>query len=300
MRVFRGFLILALFAWPALAQELSFSGSIGMDFLFEFSTPASVSTALSLSMDVGKGGVQSQTILSLSGLEAQKLWLWLNFQGVTLQSGLLFNPCFSRWTLGVSGGCCPFFLGGWFYLGNLAGPCQTPSYTVGFVLDFGIGGEPGFLARSLTGFGVSNLYALIDADPWTDVELQPGWGFQEQLLHFAWSTDCLRLYTTWMFTSIGLGFGELGVSYRFPAPVVDLGGALHFNGSLALSWAKLHLGVTVDPVTIESATMFDFFGFLSQEIGIKIRFAQVFLYSATRFNNLLGLEWIKLGFELRF
>ena len=193
--------------------------------------------ALALTMDVGKGGVASRTIFSLSGLEAEHLWLWLNFQDVdvTIKTGLTFDPCFSRWTLAVSGGCYPFFLGGWFFLGNLAQPCQTPNYTIGFILDFGAGCEPGFLARSLTGFGVKDLEYLIDNDPWTEVTLVPGWYFEEELLHFAWSEVCWRLYTTWMFTYAGLGFGELGGSWRFFQPMVELGACLRINSSLALS-----------------------------------------------------------------
>lgn len=290
---------LALMAFAGLAQDISFSGTVGMDFLFNPGTPPSVDSALTLTMDVGKGGVQSRTIFSLAGLEAEHLWFWLDFQGITLKSGLTFDPCFSRWTLAVSGGCCPFFLGGMFLLGNLAPACQAPNYTVGVILDFGIGGEPGFLARSLTGFGVQNLYALLDEDPWTDITLVPGWFFEEELLHFAWSGDCWRLYTTWMFTWMGLGFGEFGVSYRFTAPMVELGASLHLSSALALSFVQLHLGVTVDPVSVYSTTAFNFLGFLWQEIGMRIHISQVLLYSATRF-DLSGLLWVRVGFELQF
>ncbi len=290
--------VLAL-ALPAVAQELSFSGSVGMDFFFTPDTPLSVDAAFTLTMDAGQGGMKSTTILSLTGLEAEHLWMWLDFQGIILKSGLTFDPCFSRWTLAISGGCCPFFLGGWFFLGNLAPACQPPNYTIGLILDFGAGGEPGFLARSLVGFGVTNLYFLIDNDPWTDVALVPGWYFEEALLHFAWSGDCWRLYTTWSFTYAGLGFGEFGVSYRFLQPVVEVGASLHVDNSLSLAWAKLHLGVTIDPVSVYSTTAFTFSGFLWQELGIRIRFSQVLLYSATRF-DLSGLLWIRVGFELKF
>lgn len=292
------FLMLIL-ALTVSAQEPSFSGSIGMDFLFAPDTTLTMQAGLTLTMDVGKGGVKSHTILSLTGLEAEHLWFWLNFQGVTLKSGLVFDPCFSQWSLSVSGGCCPFFLGGWFFLGNLAPACQTPNYTIGLIVELGAGGEPGFLALSLTGFGVQGLEYLIDDDPWTDVVLVPGWYFEEELLHFAWSGECWRLYTTWMFTYAGLGFGELGVGYQFSQPIVDLGASLRINSTFSLDWAKLQLGVTVDPVSVYSATAFDFFGLKWEEIGLKIQFSQVLIYSSTRF-DLGGLEWVKVGFELRF
>lgn len=299
MRMKWWILPLVLAAYTSLAQEVSVSGAVGMDFLFTPASSFSMESSLTLTLDMGKGGVKSHTILSLTGLEAEHLWLWLNFQGVTLKSGLTFDPCFSRWTLSVSGGCCTFFLGGTFLLGNLAPVCQTPDYTVGLILELGVGGEPGFLARSLTGFGVRNLYHLIDADPWTEVTLVPGWYFEEELLHFAWSGECWRLHTTWMFNYAGLGFGELGISYRFPQPLVELGATLHLGSSLSLDWVKLHLGVTVDPVSVYSATAFNFTGLLWEEIGIKVQFSQVLIYSATRF-DLSGLMWIKIGFELRF
>lgn len=299
----KNWIVLALaLALPGLAQELSLSGSVGMDFFFTPDTPLSVDTAFTLAMDVGKSGLRSTTVLSLAGLEAEHLWVWLNFQDITLKSGLTFDPCFSRWALAVSGGCCPFFLGGWFFLGNLASACQTPSYTIGLILDFGVGGEPGFLARSLTGFGVKNLYALIDGDPWTEVVLVPGWYFEEALLHFAWSGGCWRLYTTWMFNYMGLDFGEFSASYRFAEPTVELSASLHLDSTFSLSWAKLQLGVTVDPVSVYSATAFNFFGLAGlawEEIGIKVQFSQVLIYSATRF-DLFGLRWIRVGFELRF
>lgn len=288
-----------LLAVPALAQN--FSGRVGMDFLFQPDTPFVVDTALTLAMDMGRGGVESRTALSLAGLEGEQLWFWLKFPdvGVTLKTGLTFDPCFSRWTLSVHGGCCPFFLGAWFYLGNLAPICQNPNYTIGLVLDFGVGGEPGFLARSLLGFGVTNIYALSDDDPWTDVTLVPGWYFEEALLHLAWSADCWRLYTTWMFTYLGLGFGELGLTYRFSQPLVEIGAMLRVNSTLNLDLVKLGLRVTIDPVSVYSATAFNFTGFLWQEVGLRVQFSQVLIYSATRF-DLLGLQWVRLGFELRF
>ncbi|MCS7216784.1 MAG: hypothetical protein N2507_02410 [Candidatus Bipolaricaulota bacterium] len=299
MRTKRWVLALAALALPVWAQE--FAGSVGMDFLFAPDTPLEVDAAFTLALELGPGRVESRTVISLEGLEAEHLWLWWRVPGagVTLRTGFTFDPCFSRWALGVSGGCCPFLLSGWFYLGNLAPACQTPNYTIGLVLDFGVGGEPGFLARSLIGFGVTHIYHLIDDDPWTDVVLVPGWYFEEALLHFAWSDPCWRLYTTWMFTYAGLGFGELGVSYRFLQPVVELAASLRVNSAFALDWAKLYLGITVDPVSIYSATAFNFAGFLWQEVGLRIQFAQVLIYSATRF-DLAGLEWIKVGFELRF
>ena len=291
-----------LFAVSSWAAELSFSGSLGMDFRFQ--PPLTIQTSLNMRVDVGKAGMESRTILSLSGLEAEKLWLWLNFDGITLRSGLTFDPCFSLWTLEGRGCCCgpcccPFFFGGMFLLGNLAPACQTPNYTVGFILDLGFGGTPGFLARSLTGFGVTNLYALIDGDPWTEVVLVPGWWFEEELLHFAYVAPPLSAYTTWLFTWAGLSFGELGVSYTFGPPEVEIGAGFRLDASLALAWAKLWLSVTIDPVTVRSTTAFDFFGFLWQEIALEIRFSRVFLYSRTLF-DLSGLQELRVGFELAF
>lgn len=299
MRVKACALALLAITLPALAQSLS--GQVGMDFLFAPNTPLTVSTALTLAMHMDTGGVESRTVLSLLGLEKEQLWFWLRFPqvGVTLRTGLTFDPCFSRWTLNVSGGCCPFFLGGWFFLENLAPFCQTPNYTIGLVLDSGLGGEPGLLLRGLLGFGVTDVFALIDDDHWTDVVLVPGWFFEEALFHFAWSWDCWRLYNTWMFTYMGLGFSELGVSYRFFQPLVELGASLRLNSSFLLDWAKLQLSVTVDPVSVYSATAFNFNSFLWQEIGLRIKFSQVLIYSATRL-TLSNLAWIKVGFELRF
>lgn len=309
MRRFWLYLVAGALALPLVAQEPELGGSLGMDL--RFTSGPNIQAGLNLGLGCGPGRVESRTILSLSspGLEEENLWFRLRFDPVDLGLGLIFDPCFSQLSLEIRGGwcpcgCCPcscwpLSFGAIFLLGNLASACQTPNYTMGLVLDVAFGGTPGFLVRSLTGFGVKDLYFLIDDDPWTVFTPAQNWYFEE-LLHLAWATECLSTYSTWLFTYSGLDWGEFGLSYQFAAPKVELGAAVRlFPVSWNNSWAKFSLGASVDPVTVRSATTFDFYGFLRQEIGVEIRFSPALIYFSTAF-DLNGISEILIGLKFWF
>lgn len=302
-RMFVASLVAALLVVPAFAQEqgCELSGTLGMEFTFTPVPPATlnVDTAITLSLAFAGAQVSSRTVISLNGLEAEHLTFGVDLDGVTLTTGMRFDPCFSKYWFSVRGGCCPFDLGALFLVENLAQPCQTPDYTVGIVLDIGLHFDSGFFVRSLTGFGVEWLYYLIDDDPSTDLVAVPGWWFEEELIHLGFATDCLNTESIFLFDELGFSWAQFQAFYRWSEPAIELGARVWLDSVFAFSRADLVLGVTIDPVELQSTTSFDFSGFLSQEIDISVSFSGIRLYSRTSF-DFTGLVSEVVGFELSF
>ncbi len=289
-------------AWGGVAwgQGPSLSGSLGMELVF---TPLPLATldiasAITLALTFGRAEVISRTELSIAGLVAQHLTMGVNLDGVGLRTGMRFDPCFSQYWFEVRGGCCPLELGGMFLVENLAPTCQTQSWTIGIVLDLGLAWRPGFSVRNLTGFGVTNLYHLIDLDPATALTAVPGWWFEENLVYLGFTSTCFLVETVILFDPGGLAWGEFGAAYRYPDPAAELGARIRLNRGFGLDWARLTLGVRVPPVAVKLATTFNLLGFVAQEVGVEVFFSWVRIYSQTQF-DFSGLIRAAVGFELR-
>ncbi len=292
--------MLASLGGVAWTQPPAFCGSLGFEVAFTPIPPATldVTSAITLALAFGQAEVVSRTELSLAGLAAEHLTMGVNLDGVSLRSGMRFDPCFSKYWFEVRGGCCPLELGGLFLVENLADPCDPPLYTVGLVLDIGVAWRPGFFARSLTGFGVTDLYYLIDLDPATGLTAVPGWWFEEELIHLGFTSVCFFVDSLVLFDPFGLAWAELGAAYRYPDPEAELGARIRLNGSFGLDWAKLALGVRVPPVAIRLVTTFDLLGFVAQEVGVEVFFSWVRIYSRTQF-DFSGLIQAVVGVELK-
>jgi len=296
-----GVLVVTL-VWGATSwsQSPTFSGSLGIEVAF---TPSSSSldlaSAVTLALACDRAEVISRTEVSLTGLEAEHLMMGVDLDGIGLRSGMRFDPCFSKYWFEVRGGCCPWELGGLFLVENLAEACATPAYTVGLVLDLGVAWHPGFFARSLTGFGVTDLDHLLDDDPTTDLTAVSGVWFEEELLHLGFTSACFRADSRVLLNPYGLAWSELGASYIYPDPEAELGARIRLNGSFGLSWAKLFLGVRVPPVGIRLVTAFNLGGFVSQEVWVEVVFSWVRIHSRTQF-DFGGLIQSTVGIELDF
>ncbi|HEU67725.1 MAG TPA: hypothetical protein ENN53_00590 [Candidatus Acetothermia bacterium] len=271
--------------WAGWAEAPAPVGTVGTEITF--TAPGASSGATSLSLAFGQATVSSRTEFSRAGLDAEHLTLAVDWGGVTFGTGMTFNPCFSRYWFDVRGSCylwcCPLGLGGLFLVENLAPVCQIPDYTMGIVLDLGTGYERGFFARSLTGFGVTNVWALIDLDPATFVAAAPGLWFEEELLHVGFTSDCFLADAAVLFDPFGFVWTEFGASYIYPEPEAELGVRSRLDASW-LDWAKLFLGVRVPPVGVRLVTTFDLLGFVEQEVWVEVSFSWVRIYSRTRFD----------------
>jgi len=265
------------------------------------SAPPALTSSITLSLSFGRAEVISRTELSLAGLLAEHLTLGVMLDGVALRTGMRFDPCFSKYWFEVRGGCCPWEFGGLFLVENLAAPCDPPMYTVGIVLDMGVAWRPGFFARSLTGFGVTNLYYLIDLNPATELTAVPGVWFEEELLHLGFTSLCFLADGMVLFNPFGLDWFELGASYLYPDPAAELGirARLQVQGGFGLDWATLTLGVRVVPVAVRLVTAFNLSGFVFQEVWVEVSFSWVRIYSNTRF-DFGGLIQAIVGVEVVF
>jgi hypothetical protein len=296
-----GVLVLTL-VWGATSwsQSPALSGSLGIEVAFTPIPPTTldITSAITLDLSFGRANVTSRTELSLAGLVAQHLTMGVKLDGVGLRTGMRFDPCFSQYWFEVRGGWCPLELGGLFLVENLAPACQTPSYTVGIVLDLGVAWRPGFFGRSLTGFGVTGLYALVDADPATGLVAVPGIWFEEQLIHLGFTSSWFLADSLVLFDPFGLSWFEMGAAYIYPSPEAELGVRVRLDGGFGLDWAKLALGVKVPPVAVKLVTTFDLLGFVAQEVGVEVSFSWVRIYSRTEF-DFTGLIQAVVGVELR-
>lgn len=285
----------------AWAEPPTFTGSLGIEVTFTPVPPATfdVTSAITLALSLGRAEVVSRTELSLAGLTAAHLTMGINLDGIGLRSGMRFDPCFSKYWFEVRGGCCPWELSGVFLVENLAAACAPPDFTIGIVLDLGLAWNPGFFARSLTGFGVTDLYHLIDLDPATDLTAVPGLWFEEELIHIGFTSLCFLADSLVLLDPFGLAWFELGAAYRYPDPEAELGVRIRLTGTLTLDWAKLSLGVRVVPVAVRLVTTFDLLGFVAQEIEVEVLFSWIRIYSRTRF-DFSGLIQTVVGVEIRF
>ncbi|GAB4306337.1 MAG: hypothetical protein Kow0097_05790 [Candidatus Bipolaricaulota bacterium] len=290
--------VATLAGWAGWAEAPAPMATVGIEVTF--TAPTAFSGATSLSLALGQATVGSRTEFSLAGLDAEHLTLAVDLGGVTFGTGMTFDPCFSRYWFDVRGSCyvwcCPLGMGGLFLVENLAPVCQPPVYTMGIVLDLGMGYQPGFFARSLTGFGVTNVWALIDPDPATSVVAVPGLWFEEELLHFGYTGACFLADGAVLLDPFGFVWTEFGASYVHPEPEAELGIRLRLDTS-GLDWAKLILGVRVPPVAVRLVTTFNLLGFVEQEVKVEVFFSWVRLYARTRF-DFGGFLQVVVGAEL--
>ncbi len=285
----------------AMAEDCGFGGSLGLEFTFTPVPPAAldISTDITLSLTFGGAHLLSRTLLTWDGLEASWLTVGMDFGNVQFETGMRFDPCFSMYRLEARGGCCPFSLGGLLILENLAPLCEPPDYTVGLALDLGLSFSSGFWVRSLTGFGVWDLYYLVDCDLRTDVQAAPGWWFEEQLVGLGLKGPCFSADTWVLFTDLGLSWWRVATTYRWTQPHVEVGTRLWFMGLFAFTQADLVVAGHIEPVALESVTTFDLGGFVMQKINIEVAFSGISIYARTLF-DFSGLLQQVAGLELRF
>ncbi len=302
MRIFWATLAaLVILVTGAMGEDCGFGGSLGLEFTFTPVPPAAldISTDITLSLTFGGAYLMSRTHLTWDGLEASWLTVGLHFEDLEFRSSMRFDPCFSMYRLEARGLCCPFSLGGLLILENLAPLCEPPDYTLGVALDLELSFSSGFWVRSLTGFGVWDLYYLVDDDVRTDIQAAPGWWFEEQLIGLGLYGTCFFTDTWVLFTDLGLSWWRVATSYRWTQPQVEVGARLWFLGLFAFTQADLVVAGHIEPVALESVTTFDLGGFLMQKLSIEVAFSGITIYARTHF-DFSGLLQQVAGLELRF
>jgi len=296
---------LLLCAGPGFAGDCGIMGSIGWDVFVRPVVPSTlaITSDITLSLSFGNAHVFSRTSLSWLALEAAYLGLGLSFEGLSLSSGMRFDPCFSMYRLVMRSICCPFSVGVLVQLENTATPCDPPMYSLGLVLDLELWFAGCFWTRSLTGFGVWDVYALIDDRPETDITLAPGLGLwlEEQLLGLGYRGACFSADTLVLFTPPDAWptWARFGAAYRWPDPVIELGARLWTLGLFAFDSAELRFHVEVLPVIFSSVTTFDLGGFVLQEVYLGVAFSGLEVYTRAVFDA-IGLIVLVVGAQVNF
>lgn len=289
-KLFIWLLVAGFFGVTAVGEE-AVSGSLGLECTFTLTpvpAPFEVDTAVRLSISFAGAEIVSRTEFSWNGLEAESLSFGMNLNGVILRTGMRFDPCFSQYRFEIRGGFDCFDAGALLIVGNLAPPCLAPAYAIGTVLDFGaclISDCCGTLSiRSLTGFGVRDLYLLIDDDPRTDASVVSGFLWEEQLIYFGLAMGCLRADAIILVDQLGFAWARLGTAYIWPDPELMLGTRVWIDYNLLFDYADLTIAMGIDPIKLRSVTTFDLTGILVQEIDLSVFFSWVRLYSRTVFD----------------
>ncbi len=294
---------LALLAGATLAEEPGIRGSLGWDVHVRPIPPATldITSDITLSLSLGPAYVLSTTRLSWLALEGAYLELGYGFETFALSTGMRFDPCFSMYRLSVRSVCCPFSVGGLLQLENTAPLCDPPVYSMGFVLDMELWIGGCFWARSLTGFGAWDLYALIDDRHDTDIALAPGLWLEEQLLGLGYRGACFSADVVMLFTPLDLWptWTRYGAAYRWPDPLIEVGARLWTLGLFTFDAADLILRVDVSPVSLESITTFDLGGFVLQELYLGVAFSGIEVYTRSTFDA-VGLIVLTVGVVLHF
>jgi len=298
--------VIGLLPTDGFGGGANFGGSLGMEFAFTPLPPADVviSTDINLGLRFAGGGVSSRTRLTWDGIEAAWLSLMWDLDIVEIRNTMRFDPCFSRYQLQASGGWCicewaVIDVGGLLLLEDLADPCEPSDYTVGLALDLGFKMDYGFWLRSITGFGVWDLYHLVDDSPHTDVVAAPQWWFEEQLLGVGFRSPCFSVDSWMLFSDLGLLWARLGTAYRWSRPDLEVGSRLTWAAGPTFDSAQLIVSGTLAPVSVRSVTTFDLTGFMMQEIDVEVAFSGITIYTETLF-DFSGLLQQVVGFELRF
>ncbi len=294
--------VLGLTPTGAAGQELGFGGTLGMEFTFTPLPPAGldITADITLALSFGNAEVTNRTRLAWDGLREAWLGFGLDFSLLQVETAMRFDPCFSMYRLALRTTWCPVELGGLILVENLGVLCEEPpDYTVGLVLDLTFALESGYWLRSLTGFGVWDLYNLVDDDPRTDISAAPGWLFEEELLGMGFHSQCFLVDSWILFTDLGLSWARLGSAYRWSQPDIEVGARLWWSGGWLFDTAELFVAGTIDPVTLRSTTVFDLTGFLMQRIYVDVTFSGITIYAESVF-DFIGLLKQIVGIELRF
>ncbi len=284
----RGALVLAAvlaIGWGALGGEASLSGSLGLDADFLFDGVAwDFTGGVTLSLGFAWAEVVSRTGFSFTGFESERLSFIFDFdRAFTVRNTLVFDPCFSQYELelhgymfsGGSGDCCPggFDWGLIFLYGNIADVCQTPEYTLGFILESGIQWRldccATFEMRNYMSFGATGIYSLVDGDPRTWVSLVAGTLFEEDLLMLSLTSPRFDGRTLIFFDSSGFQWVRFEAEMLL-ADVFVLGGRLTFVSPFVFSTGDLIMGLELGGFSMRSITTFDAFGFFSEELRFEL------------------------------
>ncbi|MFC2079004.1 hypothetical protein ACFLSZ_03390 [Candidatus Bipolaricaulota bacterium] len=300
----------------ATASEVGFSGSVGLDITYTPVPPASynIGSDLTLAFSISGFTFTSATGFDLSGFLSEAVTLAVDLGAVQISEEIRFEPHFTWNELSMDLAIVGVRIGFDLILADIVGP-QTPTYSMGAVLELSSDIVCGFTITSFTGFGAEDLVNLvggIDA-PFSyellylfnhldgmctapvnlDVTILPDFYFEEELFRLEVETFGLIASNTTWFDETGLTRLLFEMGYQFDEPSMAFLASMSLSGGFAITGIDFIVDLEIDVVRFTSHTSFTEVPppaiipivFDSQRFGVSFELCNVLVTTATTFDS---------------
>jgi len=310
------FLLFAVGIVPVAASEVGFSGSVGLEVFYTPVPPASynIGSDLTLGFTISGFSFTSETGLDLSGFLSEKVMLAVDLGAVQISEEIRFEPIFSWNELSVDVSMVGVHIGFDLILADIVGP-QTPTYSMGSILELSSGIVCGFTITSLTGFGAENLINLLGGieAPFSydllylfnhlsgvcavptdlDVTIVPGFYFEEELFRLEVETFGLIASNTTWFDITGLTKLLFEMGYQLTEPAMAFMASMSLDGAFSITALDFIVDLRIDVVRFTSHTSFTQLlpltiipiVFDSQGFAVSFELCDVIITTATTFDS---------------
>ena len=311
------FALLLLIGWGAIADsDIGFSGGVGIDISYTPIPPTSynIGSDLTMGFDISGFSFTSVTGFDLYGFQSEIVAMHVDLGAVQIGEEIRFEPIFSWNELSVDMSIVGVQIGVDLILADIVG-LQTPTYSMGGVLELSSGILCGFTLTSLTGFGAEDLVNLLDGidAPYTwqilylfnhldelcaepaslDVTIVPGFYFEEELVRLeVEGMGFVASNTTW-FDETGLAKMQFEMGYSFEEPMLSMLAAMSLDGSFSITGLDFVVDLQIDVVRFTSHTTFAELPppavipivFDSQSFAVAFEFCSVLITASTAFDD---------------
>jgi len=261
------------------ASEVGFSGSVGLDITYTPVPPASYNIGSDLTLEFSVSGFTftSATGFDLAGFQSEAVTLAVDLGAVQVSEEIRFEPHFTWNELSVDLSIAGVEIGFDLILADIVGS-QTPTYSMGAVLELSSSIVCGFTISSLTGFGAEDLVNLLGGieAPFSyellylfnhldglcvvptvlDVTIVADFYFEEELFRVEVETMGLIASNTTWFDETGLTKLLFETGYRFEEPSMALLASLTLDGGFTITGIDFIIDLAIDVVRFTSHTSF--------------------------------------------
>lgn len=315
-----GFCVLVLILTAGMgavtASAVEFSGSVGLDIYYMPVLPVyhNIGSDLTLTFSISGFTFTSATGFDLAGFRSQIVTLDVDLGAVQISQETRFEPHFSWNELNVDLSIVGVEIGVDLILADIVGP-QTPTYSIGSVLELSSSIVCGFMVTSLTGFGAQDLInvlggieapfshqmtylfnhlnGLCTAPVALDVTIVPGFYFEESLFQMEVEMMSLIGSNTVWFDETGLAKLLFEMGFRFEEPSIGFLSSITLNGGFAITGMDFIVDMKVDVVRFTSHTSFAEaplpivvpIVFDSQGFAVSFELGSVLVTTATMFDS---------------
>ncbi len=272
-------LVLLFTAGTVTASVVGFSGSVGLDVSYTPIPPASynIGSDLTMAFSVSGFSFSSVTGFDLTGFQSEIVTLAVDLGAVQISEEIRFEPYFSWNELSVDLSIVGIHIGFDLILADIVGT-QTPTYSMGAVLELSSEIVCGFTITTLTGFGAEDLINLLGGieAPFSyellylfnhldglcvapidlDVTIVSGFYFEEELFRLEVETMGLIASNTTWFDETGLTKLFFEIGYRFGEPAVAFVSSMSLDGGFAITEMDFIVDLQIDVVRFTSHTSF--------------------------------------------